>query len=67
MNYRDAWGKYTMAELQYFAAQAKELQRAIRDMTAMLQGREWAEHVSSDPDIQALECEITKLVEVPRG
>jgi hypothetical protein len=62
MNYRDAWGRYTEAELQYRAAQAQELQRAIRAMTASLSGGEWAEHVSTDHDIQALECEITKLV-----
>lgn len=39
-----------------------ELRRAVKAMTALLAGREWAEHVSADPDAKALEQQITALV-----
>jgi hypothetical protein len=39
-----------------------ELRKAVREMARMLEAREWAEHVSSDPDAAALEGEITNLV-----
>jgi hypothetical protein len=39
------------------------LRPAIRQMAEALAAGEWAEHVSPlDPDVTALECEITKLV-----
>lgn len=38
------------------------LRKAVREMTAMLEEREWAEHVSVDPDVAALESAITELV-----
>lgn len=59
------WGEtwYSGREVEMHAArQTAELRRALRDMTAVLQAREWAEHVSRDPDIEALEAEITVLV-----
>ena len=39
-----------------------ELRHAVRQMTSALAAREWAEHVSCDPDIEALESQITELV-----
>jgi hypothetical protein len=39
-----------------------ELRRAVRSMSAMLGAHEWAEHVSTDSDAQALELVITELV-----
>jgi hypothetical protein len=63
INYGDAWGRYTEAELQRYAAEAQELRRAIHAMTTLLQGGEWAEHVSHDDGVTALECEITKLID----
>lgn len=62
IDYRDAWQRLTTAEFQYRAAQAQELERAIKVMTNALRNGEWAEHVSQDSDIAALEAEITKLV-----
>lgn len=59
------WGEhwYSGCEVEArAAASTAELRKAIRDMTAMLKAREWAEHVSRDPDITALEAEITVLV-----
>ena len=38
------------------------LRKAVRVMAAALSRKEWAEHVSSDADATALECEITKLM-----
>lgn len=59
------WGEqwFSWGEVEALAAQrTAELRRALRDMTAALQSREWAEHVSSDPDVTALEAEISTLV-----
>lgn len=59
------WGEnyYTWGEVEaHVGFRTAELRRAIQTMTALLQEYEWAEHVSSDPDITALECEITQLV-----
>lgn len=41
---------------------AATLRSAIRAMASMLQAREWAEHVSTDPDVTDLEVQITELV-----
>ena len=41
---------------------AATLRSAIRAMAAMLQAREWAEHVSTDPMVTDLEVQITELV-----
>ena len=38
------------------------LRLAVREMAAALEAREWAEHVSRDPDAAALELQITELV-----
>ncbi len=43
-----------------------ELRRAVRQMAEALKGREWAEHVSTDPDAVELEREITDLIGKPR-
>ncbi|WP_460745461.1 hypothetical protein [Microvirgula curvata] len=43
-------------------AEIATLRSAIRDMASMLQAREWAEHVSSDPVVTDLEAQITELV-----
>jgi len=43
-------------------AEIATLRSAIRAMAAMLQAREWAEHVSADPDVTDLEVQITELV-----
>jgi hypothetical protein len=62
------WGKtdhqMEQAVQQGWAAHAEvaQLRKSIRDMTSLLQGKEWAEHLSADPDISALESEITKLI-----
>lgn len=40
----------------------RELRRAVKEMTRMLGSREWAEHISSEPDASALESAITTLV-----
>jgi C4-dicarboxylate-specific signal transduction histidine kinase len=59
------WGEhwYSWGEVEAHAAQrTAELRRALRDMTALLKAREWAEHVSGDADVTALEVEITTLV-----
>ena len=39
-----------------------ELRRAVKQMTAMLADREWAEHISRDPDASALESALTSLI-----
>lgn len=39
-----------------------ELRRAVKEMTRMLNDREWAEHLSGEPDASALEAAITELV-----
>ena len=44
------------------ADDAATLRSAIRAMAAMLQAREWAEHVSADPIVTDLEVQITELV-----
>jgi hypothetical protein len=38
------------------------LRLAVREMAAALEAREWAEHVSRDPDAAAIELQITDLV-----
>ena len=43
------------------ADDAATLRSAIRDMASMLQAREWAEHVSTDPDVTDLEVQVTEL------
>ncbi len=43
-------------------AEIATLRSAIRAMASMLQAREWAEHVSTDPDVTDLEVQITELV-----
>ena len=42
-------------------AQAAELRRAVQYITGMLNDKEWAEHISRDPDASALESAITEL------
>lgn len=44
------------------AGQDSELRRAVKAMAALLSGGEWAEHVSTDEDAQALEQQITRLL-----
>ena len=60
----DEWAEPLYAEP--VAAQqsddAATLRSAIRAMASMLQAREWAEHVSNDPDVTDLEVQITELV-----
>lgn len=57
-------GCYPLVELprQQPADGAATLRSAIRAMAAMLQAREWGEHVSTDPDVTDLEVQITELV-----
>lgn len=43
-------------------AEIATLRSAIRAMASMLQAREWAEHVSTDPVVTDLEVQITELV-----
>ncbi|WP_315383365.1 hypothetical protein [Microvirgula aerodenitrificans] len=52
----------TAPEAPQVADDAATLRSAIRAMAAMLQAREWAEHVSNDPDVTDLEVQITELV-----
>lgn len=54
----------TAPEAPQVADDAATLRSAIRAMAAMLQAREWAEHVSTstDPDVTDLEAQITELV-----
>jgi hypothetical protein len=58
------WGEswWSWEQVQAIAGDGAELRRAVRAMTALLKGREWAEHVSRDHDIAELEAEITELV-----
>lgn len=44
------------------AGQESELRRAVKAMSALLAGNEWAEHVSADEDAKALEQQITRLI-----
>jgi len=62
-DYRDAWGGGSLAELQAWRARGAELEHAVTAMATVLNNKEWAEHVSGDPAIVALETEITKLVD----
>lgn len=39
-----------------------ELRRAVKEITKMLGDREWAEHVSREPDASALESAVTTLI-----
>ena len=57
-------GCYPLVELPRMqtADGAATLRSAIRDMASMLQAREWAEHVSTDPVVTDLEVQITELV-----
>ena len=57
-------GCYPLVELPRMqtADGAATLRSAIRAMAAMLQAREWAEHVSTDPVVTDLEVQITELV-----
>jgi hypothetical protein len=43
------------------AAPADELRKAVRAITGMLNDREWAEHVSREPDAAELESAITEM------
>lgn len=42
--------------------QESELRRAVKSMASLIQGREWAEHLSTDQDAQELEVQITELI-----
>lgn len=56
------------AERGILAANAEtELRRAVKAMTSLLLGREWAEHLSADPDAQALEMAITVTFTAPNA
>ena len=39
-----------------------ELRQSVKAMAALLSGREWAEHLSSDDDAQQLEAQITRVI-----
>jgi hypothetical protein len=43
----------------------RDFRRAVQEITRLLQDGEWAEHASSDPDIQALEAEVSRLLPGP--
>lgn len=42
--------------------ESRALRAAVKSFTQLLAGNEWAEHISSDPDAQALESEITRVI-----
>jgi hypothetical protein len=58
------WGMPQGEVLQWaeLGMREKHLRAAVRQMVTALKNREWAEHASPDPDLQALEAEITALV-----